>query len=96
MKPRSIDLVGPDELRVSWSDGLEARLRAAQLRLACPCAACVEEGTGRKVFGEAQLRPGLTILSAEPVGRYAVAFRFSDGHHTGIYTFEHLRRLAAG
>jgi DUF971 family protein len=37
--------------------------------------------------------PPLDIVRSEPVGRYAVQFTFSDGHATGIYSFEHLRKI---
>lgn len=94
MKPVAVDHVGPDHLRIRWQDGRDSDYRARQLRLACPCAACIEEWTGRALLDPQQVPLFLTILAVEPVGRYALNFTFSDGHHTGIFSWEMLRKLA--
>jgi DUF971 family protein len=94
-KPRAIDRVGPDIIRITWSDGVVSEYQARQLRLACPCAACVEEWTGRALLDPNAVSPFLTIMVVDPVGRYALNFTFSDGHHTGIFSWERLRALAA-
>jgi len=67
------------------------------LRLKCPCAVCrghrpfnYEEKLDLPSFQEG---PPLEIVRSEPVVRYALQFTFSDGHDTGIYTFEHLRKI---
>ena len=46
-EPRAVELVSPELLRIEWKDGSVSEFAARQLRLACPCAVCVEEGTGR-------------------------------------------------
>jgi DUF971 family protein len=94
IKPRTIDPLQPDLLRITWNDGAVHEYRARELRLACPCAACIEEGTGRALLDANRVPQWLTMLAVEPVGRYALNFTFSDGHHTGIFSWERLRGLA--
>ncbi len=93
-KPRAIEQVGPDHIRITWKDDVVSDYQARQLRLACPCAACVEEWTGRALLDPEAVSRFLTILAVDPVGRYALNLTFSDGHHTGIFSWERLRMLA--
>ena len=76
-----------------WSDGAVQELGARALRVACPCAQCVEEGSGRRILDPASVPETLTIQAVDLVGRYAFCFRFSDRHETGIFSFEYLRKL---
>ena len=92
--PKSIEPVSPDELRIEWKDGAVSFYRARQLRLACPCAQCVEEWTGRKLLEEGQVSADISIRNTDLVGRYALTFVWSDGHQTGIFSFDYLRQLA--
>lgn len=74
---------------IRWGDGHESRLPITRLRGFCPCAECQGHGGGiRYVENQAH-----GISGADPVGRYALLFHFSDGHSTGIYRFESLRKL---
>jgi DUF971 family protein len=82
------------ELSVTWSDGLVTRYEAAHLRRSCPCASCVNEWTGEKMLDDKSVADDLSISSTSVVGRYALNFRFSDGHDTGIFSFQHLRRIS--
>ena len=81
------------ELRVAWGDGRECRYGAAVLRRLCPCAQCVNEFTGERVLKPETIPEGLTIEDLGLVGRYALTFRWSDGHATGIYSFRYLREI---
>lgn len=81
------------EVTVKWSDDIESRFNAAQLRRACPCAACVNEWTGEKMLDPASIPDDLTLKNTSLVGRYALNFQFSDGHETGLYSFQYLRGL---
>ena len=88
-----------DEIAISWSDGMESFLRHDALRAASPSA----ENQGESdVFGNryggspAASRAGVRVTGWEPVGNYAIRFEFSDGHRTGLYTFDYLRKLGAG
>lgn len=92
-RPVRVELFPNDEFGIVWSDDREDFLAPRELRLACPCASCVDEMTGEKILDPASVGAGVTIESWEEVGRYALAFRFSDGHRTGLYTFELLREL---
>ena len=82
-----------DGLLIEWDQtGHQALYRARGLRLACPCAACVEEMTGRPLLDPATVRPDVRPVSVALVGGYGLRVQWSDGHGTGIYTFERLRR----
>lgn len=76
-------------VRVTWRDGHVTTLPMERLRGWCPCAEC--QGHGGALHYVENKANGVT--GAEPVGRYAILFRFNDGHATGIYRFEHLRML---
>lgn len=84
---------GRERLRVRWADGHESEYPARFLRGRCPCATCVDEDTGRRRVGEAEVPADVAIDGIELVGNYAVQVRFSDGHRTGIYSFDGLREL---
>jgi len=80
-------------LRITWGDGAVCEYSAPQLRRACPCAQCVNEWTGQRVLRPDSISEELTINDLDLVGRYALNFRWSDGHETGIYSFRYLREL---
>lgn len=90
--------VGPNEdataLRIRWADGHVSEYLPRDLRLACPCAGCVDEMTGRRTLRPENVDPDVHPLEISYVGRYALRFQWSDGHDTGIYPFEFLRRLS--
>ena len=85
-EPDRIERVGETALKVRWTDGHESHYGWAALRLSCPCAACREAPPS-------QPDSRLKALEILPVGRYALHIRWSDGHTTGIYSFEFLRSL---
>jgi DUF971 family protein len=79
-------------LRIEWvQGGHEGFFPARALRLACPCAACVQELTGRPLLDPATVPPDVHPLRLALVGAYGLRIEWSDGHGTGIYTFERLR-----
>ena len=96
VEPREIAQEGERALRITWGDGRECRFAAAALRRACPCAQCVNEWTGERVLSPASVPDDLTVAGVEIVGRYALNFRWGDGHQTGIYSFRLLRELCEG
>jgi len=86
------------ELAIVWSDGEESYLPLEALRRACPCATCGGEpdvmGTVIRPQNEYSAR-SFALKSYDFVGGYGLQPRWGDGHSTGIYSFEYLRRLAA-
>ncbi len=90
--PESIDVTDAGALRVVWPGGPEVIIPAFQLRDQCPCAACIEEGTGRKILDPSTIPADIRPLQVTPVGSYAIQFHWSDGHSTGIYSWDTLRR----
>jgi DUF971 family protein len=98
LEPTNIQQIG-GELAIQWNDGSESYLNLEQLRRACPCAAC---GGEPDVLGNV-LRPEVSYTDASfqldsfvTVGGYALQPRWHDGHKTGIYSFQYLRRLSSG
>lgn len=89
--------VGPTEdgtkLRISWKDGAVAEYVPYELRLLCPCAGCVDEMTGVRTLKPEDVDDTVYPTAIHYVGRYALQFVWSDGHSTGIYTFEYLRDI---
>lgn len=92
--------IGPSadgrRLRIRWQDGEVSELEPRVLRLLCPCAGCVDERSGVRMLTPGMVAPDVSPLAIHPVGRYALQFIWSDGHRTGIYPFEYLRRIADG
>jgi DUF971 family protein len=94
---KDAQLIG-DELAMRWSDGVESYLPIERLRRACPCASC---GGEPDVLGNIS-RPDVTytsnsfeLIGWQLIGGYALQPRWADGHSTGLYSFQYLRRLAA-
>jgi DUF971 family protein len=93
--PESIDVTPEGGLRIVWpAPGREVTIPPFQLRDQCPCAGCVEEGTGRKLLDPATIPDDIRIRDVKPVGNYAVQLHWSDGHTTGIYSWDTLRRAS--
>ncbi len=92
--PSKIELRSRQQLAIQWSDGKETLLNCYDLRVQCPCAQCVDEMTGERRLNPAAIAKDVWPQNIAPVGRYALHFDWSDGHKSGIYTFEHLRKSA--
>jgi ATP-binding protein involved in chromosome partitioning len=85
-----------DGLAIEWEEGApETFYPARTLRLACPCAACVEEMSGRPLLDPRTVAADIRPLSLSLVGTYGLKVSWSDGHSTGIYTFARLRSMSA-
>jgi DUF971 family protein len=92
-RPLQLGQDGPDTLTVRWSHGHQGRHGVRDLRLACRCAQCVDEWTGQARLAPDAVAPDVRPVSIEPVGLYGLSVKWSDGHETGIYTFEVLAEL---
>ncbi|MBM4005515.1 MAG: DUF971 domain-containing protein [Planctomycetes bacterium] len=97
--PTAITRTGDTGVEIAWSDGDRRRYMNRKLRDACPCATCREKrsappppATELLVLLESDLQP-LRIQGMKPLGAYAYSIDFSDGHNTGIYTFELLKSI---
>jgi DUF971 family protein len=83
---------------ITWSDGHASRYTFPQLRDNCPCATCNDERQKEKPGAANPLpmyKPRVTAKSATSVGNYAIQIQFSDGHSTGIYSFDALREMCS-
>lgn len=78
-------------LALAWQSGKTRSLPYAIVRGYCPCAHCQGHGAGPKKFIASP--PELALLAVKPVGHYALQLQWSDGHGTGIYTFDYLREM---
>ena len=87
-------------LEIAWDDGERSSYPLSHLREACPCVEC-RGGHGRMGMAYAPddilaLKPqrSYKMTRLDAVGNYAVQPTWDDGHHTGIYTWEYLRKIA--
>ena len=97
MTPVEITPIGTD-LALKWEDGTESYIALETLRRFCPCAACMGE---QDIFGNTYRPPerpygagAFKLARLAPVGGYAIQPQWGDGHGTGIYAWEYLRRVA--
>jgi DUF971 family protein len=98
-----VDKSGGTGVRIEWRDGHVSEWTFAWLRAACPCATCHEEreAAGRAP-GEAKPKPASLLplyeapprpVEVTPVGKYALKFKWNDGHETGLYSWDYLRNV---
>lgn len=99
-QPKAITLAqNPQGILIEWEDGHKAAYPFVYLRKACPCALCKGERTPLDTNPLAlPAFPNLPAGSLDPkdmfkVGRYALGFRWGDGHDAGIYTWDYLRKM---
>ncbi len=102
MRPVDVQQIG-EELAIKWEDGSESFIGLERLRRACPCAGCKGEmdvmGNLYKVPERPLSLAAFRLAKLERVGTYALQPVWADGHATGIYSFDYLKRvgdLAAG
>ena len=81
------------ELELQWADGRTSRLGYALLRGECPCANCISELTGERLLDVTTIPDDIHPQNIELIGNYALQINWSDGHNTGIYTWEKLASL---
>ena len=91
--PAEIGRANQQDIKVTWQDGHVSVYPARALRLSCPCAGCVDEVTGERRLVAKSVPEDVRPLGVELVGGYAITIPWSDGHRTGIYAFDLLRRL---
>jgi ATP-binding protein involved in chromosome partitioning len=79
------------KFHIQWSDQAQTSHDPYSLRTKCKCALCIDEDTGRQILDPKRVPLDIQINSFNRVGRYAYSFNFSDGHSTGIFTFDRFR-----
>lgn len=91
-------------LDITWADGHASHFDFVYLRDNCPCATCNDERVKKESLAGASpafasspalpmFKPKPRAQSAQAVGQYAIQIFFSDGHSTGIYSYDHLRSI---
>jgi len=90
-------------LDITWADGHRSHYDFAYLREECPCAMCDDERRKKQDFSAhasgasstalPMFKPRPTARAAKAVGNYALSIDFSDGHSTGIYSYDFLRSI---
>jgi prepilin-type processing-associated H-X9-DG protein len=89
---------------ITWADGHASHYEFAYLRKECPCATCNDERSKKEAFSVAapgsssfpllpMFKPKVSAEAATVVGNYAIQITFTDGHATGIYSYDHLRSI---
>jgi DUF971 family protein len=92
--PQSITVHGQSRvLEVSFSDGSSFRIPFELMRVYSPSAEVQGHGPGQEVLQTG--KRDVTLEALEPVGNYAVQPRFSDGHDTGIFSWDYLYFLGS-
>jgi ATP-binding protein involved in chromosome partitioning len=91
--PMPLEIIGlkKSEIEIVWEDEHRTSYPARELRLACRCAGCIEEMTGRPLLQADSVAPDVVAEQINLVGQYAIGIVWSDGHQTGIYNFRDLR-----
>jgi len=89
-------------LEIDWKDGHRSHWSFAWLRHACPCATCHDEREKEnRAIGIPRPAPAALLPlykapvkpdTVQQVGRYAISFGWNDGHTSGIYSWDYLRR----
>jgi prepilin-type processing-associated H-X9-DG protein len=96
-EPASIDVAKDEGVTITFLDGHVARFDLVSLRLGCPCATCrALRDRGEDVWPRPGSPTPLRLSDARLHGAWALAFTWNDGHSTGIYPFESLRRWHEG
>ena len=104
--PEHIAISKSKGIKIDWKDGHRSEYELQYLRDQCPCAACTNGPRGHPGTPPARegatpgptnpfqmYKPALKMLGVEPVGNYAIRINWNDGHKTGIYSYEHFRRI---
>jgi ATP-binding protein involved in chromosome partitioning len=92
-RPKEVNTQDEKVTVITWEDSKVSRYPNRYLRSMCPCAQCVNENTGERMISIESIDPNVRLVSVSPVGRYALHFQWSDGHGTGLYSFDTLHKL---
>jgi len=95
MFPDKIEIKEKKKLLIAWPDGTQSDIRLVNLRRACPCAICNADREAQgpdyiPLYSDAET----TVSNIKVVGYYGINIQWKDGHNTGIYEFNHLKKLS--
>ena len=93
--PQNVRVLNDDRiLELVWSEDETSRLPFCEIRRSCRCAACVDEFTGRQILDPESVDETIAAVDVSLTGNYAMKFRWSDTHDSGLFTWDHLRSIA--
>lgn len=101
-EPEHIAISKSKGIKIDWKDGHRSEYSTAYLRDECPCATCTgAHGTEPQKSGYSSptqemfpmYKPSIRMTKIEEAGHYALHIFWNDGHNTGIYSYDHLRRI---
>jgi len=103
-EPEHIAISKSKGIQIDWKDGHHSQYALAYLRDECPCASCTgAHGTEPQKSNYSappqpgnpfqMYKPALKMLNVEPMGHYAIQIHWNDGHNTGIYSYDYLRKI---
>ncbi|MGA8787282.1 MAG: DUF971 domain-containing protein [Polaromonas sp.] len=80
-------------LEIAFSDGAEFRIPFELMRIYSPSAEVQGHGPGQEILQTGKRE--VNVVELEPIGNYAVKPVFSDGHESGLFTWDYLYHLGA-
>ncbi len=99
MQPLKIKIQNKKDLYIKWDDESENLISLEYLRNECPCANCKGESILFKTYRPAQKQKESVemyqVKDIKMTGGYAIQIIWKDGHNTGFYTWDYLKKLSA-
>ncbi len=92
-KPEVTSIDG--HVQIKWPDGKVNAIPNKTLRTSCQCALCINEYTSEAILDPGSVPEDIKVEGIQPLGNYAVAISWSDGHSSGIFSWEHMRGITA-
>ncbi len=97
MQAKQIKIENKENLLIKWNNETESKISLKYLRDECPCANCKGETVLLKTYRppkQQNSNPEMYLVkNIETVGGYAIQLSWKDGHNTGIYSWEYLKKL---
>ena len=80
-------------LKISWSDETFNEYDVRKLRFNCACAKCVNEWNGERIITLESISKNMKPVKIDSVGNYAIKITWTDGHDSGIYSYNNLKNV---
>ncbi|MEE9165390.1 MAG: DUF971 domain-containing protein, partial [Nitrospinota bacterium] len=84
-----------EKVTLKWTDEEETVISNFDLRLSCKCARCIDEMSGRQILKKNDIIPDIKAEEVHPLGNYAIAVKWNDGHSSGIYPYRRIKEMAS-